>query len=179
MKNSIDKKTILIVSFFCLLLISCEEKALESADVNCFFQYEYVNYAWGYNHSGFTVTPSGEIYKFDKTTPWVFAEKGQIQLSDLLKNISISVKSETLISKTDMQSYLALATIAKTGTLSTPFSRGADMGAMVCKVFVPDETDPQNVFEEVILKQTGDWEKHNLKPEAAVISAWLTNLRPK
>jgi len=179
MKNSIDKKTIFIVSFFCLLLISCEEKALESADANCYFQYEYVNYAWGYNHSGFTVTPSGEIYKFDKTTPWVFAEKDQIQLSDLLKNISLSVKSETLISKTDMQSYLALATIAKTGTLSTPLSRGADMGSFVCKLFVPDETDPQKVFDEVILTQTGDWEKHNLKPEAASIADWLINLRLK
>ena len=179
MRHLLNKNTALFVSLLSILLISCEEKALESADANCYFQYEYVNYAWGYSHSGFTVTPSGEIYKFDKTTPWVFAEKGQIQLSDLLKNISLSVKSETLISKTDMQSYLALATIAKTGTLSTPFSRGADMGAMVCKVFVPDETDLQKVFEEVILKQTGDWEKHNLKSEAAVISAWLTSLRPK
>jgi hypothetical protein len=178
MRNSINKKAILFVFFTCFLLISCEEKALESGDANCYFQYEYVNYAWGYNHSGFTVTPSGEIYKFDKTTPWVFAEKGQIQLSDLLKNISLSVKAETLISKTEMQSYLALATIAKTGTLSAAVSRGADMGAMVCKVFVPDESNPQKVYNEVILTQTGDWEKHNLKSEAAVISNWLTSLRP-
>ena len=179
MGSSINKKAFVFVFLFCILLISCDEKVQESIDANCYFQYEYVNYAWGYGHSGFTVTPSGEIYKFDKTTPWVFADREHILLSDLLKNISLSVKADTLISKTDIQNYLSLVSVAKTGTLSTPVSRGADMGALVCKIFVPDGTDPQKVYDEVILTQTGDWEKHNLKPEAAVIADWLKNLHLK
>jgi len=96
-----------------------------------------------------------------------------------LKNISLSVKVDTLISKTDLQSYLTLAAIAKSGAISTPVSRGADMGAMVCKVFAPNESDPLKVYDEIILTQTGDWEKHNLKSEAAVIADWLKNLHLK
>ncbi len=171
-------------SFFIVLVVSvmtmsCTEKLTDNTDGNYYFQYEYVNNAWGYNHSGFTVTPSGEVYKFDKTTTWVFAQSNKLLLSDLLKNISLSVKADTLISKTDMQVYLALASIAKSGALSTPISRGADMGELVCKVFVPSTSDPQRVYDELILTQTGDSEMHNLKPESAVIADWLTNLHLK
>ena len=179
METNNFRKSFFILFVGIAMMNSCTEKLTESTDNtehNYYFQYEYVNNAWGYNHSGFTVTPSGEVYKFNTTTSWVFAQNNKISSSDLLKNISLSVKAETLISKTDMQSYLALASIAKTGTISTSVSRGADMGALLCKVFVPDESDPQKFFNEVVLSQTGDWEKHNLKPEATVIADWLTSL---
>ena len=174
-------------SFFFLVLVSlmtssCTDKLTDntgSTDRNYYFQYEYSNYAWGSNHSGFTVTPSGEVYKFNTTTSWVFAQNGKISSTDLLKNISLSIKADMLISKTEMQSYFALASIAKTGALSTPVSRGADMGAMVCKVFVPNDSDPQKVYDELILSQTGDSEMHNLKQEAAVLADWLTSLHLK
>ena len=77
------------IAAFVLLLIplfdaSCETEQIEESPVEGYFQFEYINYAWGYNHSGFTVTPAGEILSFDKTTPWAFADNGVI-LADSLK----------------------------------------------------------------------------------------------
>ena len=51
--------------------------------------------------------------------------------------------------------------------------RGADMGANICKIIVPDSI---NSYREVILSHSGDVEFHNLATEASVIAAWLTKM---
>jgi hypothetical protein len=60
--------------------------------------------------------------------------------------------------------------------MSEPVQRGADMGAIICKIIIPEPSDPKNIWHEVILAKTGDIEQHNLAPEATVIAQWLTNL---
>lgn len=171
------KRVYLLLFLGQLLLISCNEKLYESKQaVNCYFQYEYVNYAWGFNHSGFTITPAGEVFSFDKTTPWVFAENNKISLSALKSNIGASVKRDTLISETEIEHYQQLAISAATGKLSNPISRGADMGEIICKIIVPDTSDLQGEYREVILTETGDFDQHNLSPEAPVIAAWIKQI---
>ncbi|HEX2202755.1 MAG TPA: hypothetical protein VHG91_05645, partial [Longimicrobium sp.] len=51
--------------------------------------------------------------------------------------------------------------------------RGADMGATVRRCFLPDAS---GVYREVLLRQTGDWERENLSPAAARLSRWLDSL---
>jgi len=150
---------------------------MEVKQIDCYFQYEYVNYAWGFNHRGFTITPAGEVYLFDKTTPWIFAENNELPFSTLLKNISASVKKDTLISQKDMELLQQYAAYASVGKMSTPVVQGADIGALVCKIIVPDPTNPPNNYREVILTQTGDVETHNLSADASVIADWLSKLR--
>jgi hypothetical protein len=170
-------KTILILLLTIpLFQASCKRESLEISLVDAYFQYEYVNYAWGFNHSGYTITPGGEVFAFSTSTPWVFAENGVISFESLYKNLNASVKADTLLSKVELDLYKKLAASAKSGKLSDPVSRGADMGAILCKIIVPEENDPLN-FREIILTQTGDFEMHNLAPEAATIAAWLIRLK--
>lgn len=177
--NDLLRKRITILFLFLvpIFLTSCTEKMYEMTQEGCFFQYEYVNYAWGFSHSGFTITPSGEVYTFDKNTAWVFAQKDRLSMADLKKNIAASVKADTLIAKTDIDRYQQLALSAMSGTLSTAVSQGADMGGFICKIIVPDSSDPQNTYREVILTESGDFEQHNLAPEATIIAGWLIKLQ--
>jgi len=165
---------ILMTTFF---FISCDDKLLEQKKVDCYFQYEYVNYAWGFSHTGFTVTPDGEVFSFDNSTPWIFGDNSQLTLEELKKNISASVKADTLISRSDIEHYVQLAFFARSGKLSDPVSRGADMGERICKIIVHDTTDPQNGYREVLLTKNGDWDQSNLSPEAAIIAEWVSKLR--
>ena len=167
----------LILFFLPLILASCEEKFPKEKITEYYFQREYVNYAWGFSHSGFTITPSGEVYTFDKTTPWVFADHGKMTFASLRKNIAASVKADTLINKSEIESYQRLLSASLSGKLSEPASRGADMGETICKVIVIDSTDPSGGYHEVILTEDGDIEQHNLAPEASVIADWLTQLK--
>ncbi len=155
---------------------SCTDKQDEVALTECYFQYEYVNYAWGYQHSGFTITPAGEVYTFNRLTPWVFSKDSKISTADIRKNIVASVKMDTLISNSDISHYVKLALSASNGGLSQPVMQGADGGSYGCSVFIPEQ-DNTGSYRQVILTESGDWEQHNLAPEAAVLARWLTNLR--
>ena len=158
------------------LQCSCTDKQYQVTLTDCYFQYEYVNYAWGYQHSGFTITPTGEVYTFNRVTPWVFATEGKISTADLKKNMAASFKADTLINNSDLEYYTKLANAAGMGKLSKPVSQGADMGCYGCSVFIPD---PGNtlIYQQVILTESSDWEQHNLAPEAVVLAQWLTKLR--
>ncbi len=160
-----------------VFLASCDENHLEEIQIGCYFQYEYVNYAWGFSHAGFTITPEGEVFSFDVSTPWVFAENDKLSLSALRKNIKASVKVDTLISVTEINRYQQLVASAMSGKLTEPVSVGADMGGAVCKIIVPDTSGPRNGYREIILTENGDFERHNLSSEAAVIAEWLRTLR--
>ena len=160
-----------------LAAVSCNDTLSEEKQVACYFQYEYVNYAWGFNHSGFTITPAGELFSFVRTTPWVFAEKGKLSLTSLNKNLQASVKVDSLISNSDIVHYQQLAISAMAGKMSEPFNRGADMGAVIYKIIVPDTTNSMNGFLEIILTEKGDWERKNLAPEATLIAEWLAKLK--
>lgn len=166
------------ISIFLILLSvgSCQQVQVDQNKIDCYFQFEYVNHAWGFNHSGFYITPAGEMYTYDKTTPWIFAENNQIKRSDLLTNIGVSVKLDTLIGSVDLAHYQYLALIALDGKMSDLQMRGADMGVHLCKIIVPDSGGSPNDYREIILSQTGDTETHNLTPEAFMITEWLVGI---
>jgi hypothetical protein len=163
--------------FFVLLSLgSCQQVQVNQNKIDCYFQVEYVNHAWGFNHSGFYITPAGEMYTYDKATPWIFAENNHIQRSDLLTNIGVSKKQDTLIGSIDLEHYHYLALMALDGKMSDIQMRGADMGLHLCKIIVPNSGVLPNDYREVILSQTGDTETHNLAPEAALITEWLVGI---
>jgi hypothetical protein len=170
------KKTFVLLILVQLFFVSCDEIQLKEKTVDCYFQYEYVNYAWGFNHSGFTITPSGEVFSFNKSTAWVFADNNKLSSANLKKNIEASLKLDTLIKKSDLDYYQQLAFDAFSGKLSEPVQRGADMGEIICKIIVPDTVDPLGDYSEVMLTEKGDFDRNNLSPEAATIAEWLTNL---
>ena len=179
MRHIIFKISILL--FMITIMGSCITAPFEIPfnKVDCYFQYEYINYAWGFNHSGFTITPTGEIYTFDKTTPWFFAEKNQLSLTALQNNIKASVKKDTLIGFTELDYSQHLVSLAMAGEMSDTIRRGADMGETICKIIVPWPAQSSNSYKEVILSETGDIEFHNLAPQAALIAEWLNSIHKR
>jgi len=171
------RKLFVLLVLIALFLGSCKKNQPDLVQNGCYFQYEYVNYAWVYQHSGFTITPEGEVYTFDKSTPWVFADNDKLTLEAFKKNIESSIKMDTLINATDIERYQQLANSAITGKISDPVYMGADGGAAIYKLIVPISSVSQIGYKEVILSERGDAERNNLSPEAAVITAWMSKLR--
>jgi len=166
-------KIAILLFFSNLLAWSCHDPLIEVKSGSYYFQYEYINHAWGFNHFGFIITPAGEMYTYNSKTPWAFSENGLLSADSLRNNLKASLKKDTTINTTEMESYQRLATSVISGKISEHLIRGADMGANICKIIVPDSI---NSYREVILSHSGDVEFHNLATEASVIAAWLTKM---
>ena len=81
-----------------------------------------------------------------------------------------------MISNTDMLNYQRHASYTIEGKVSEMVMRGADMGARICKIIIPDSANPLKSYHEIILTHRGDTEFQNLTPKAAVIAAWLPKM---
>jgi hypothetical protein len=171
--NRVKAFMLLLIS---LLQASCTNESIEINPLEAYFQYESVNYTWGFSHNGFTIKPTGEILMFEKSTPWTFAENNLISKESFLKNLNASTNKDTLIDSSEIDLYNKLAAYAATGKLSDPVNRGADMGAAIRKIIIPDKDNPLN-YREILLTQTGDIEIHNMTPQALAITDWLNKIK--
>ena len=62
---------------------------LSSENQQILFQYEYVNYAWGYQHNGFIIDNEGKILTYNNPENWNFREKeSNLTEAQVAENIS-------------------------------------------------------------------------------------------
>ena len=171
-------QAVVLLIFIMVLGGSCHNYLAEVKSSDYYFEYEYLNRAWGFNHFGFIITPEGKMYTFDKATPWAFPQKGVLSVDSLNYNISRCIKKDTIISRSHLENYKHLAGFASVGKITPVVVKGADMGVRICKILVPDSTNVVKSYREIVLTHNGDTECHNLAPEAWVIAEWLTKMRP-
>ena len=158
-----------------LLVTPGQEDKIEHIGVDGYFQFEFIKYENEFNHHGFTVAPRGEIYSFDKRTPWTFAENNIIHKESLLGNLTASSLIGTHIKPEELEVYFKLVSNVVGEKLSEPVNNGDGNGAVIRKIIIPDKENP-SIYREYLLSQTGDIEKHNLAPAAEIISEWLNKI---
>jgi len=82
-----------VSSVICVvLLMSCEKQEVNDTFPNArqlvLFQVEYINYAWGFSHSGFLIDSSGVVSLFKYPGDWHHPDSaGYISISDMEDNI--------------------------------------------------------------------------------------------
>jgi hypothetical protein len=159
-----------------LSLTPGEEEEAKHISVSGYFQHEYINRYESFNHKGFTITHSGGIYLFDKTTPWTFAENSIIKKVSLLRNINASLKSEKLISLDELEVYYKLSVNIVNEKLSDPVLKSNQRGITIRKVIIPIVDNSSN-FREILLTQSGDIERCNRAPATEIITDWLNKIK--
>ncbi|MGQ8335942.1 hypothetical protein ACUNWD_05275 [Sunxiuqinia sp. A32] len=150
-----------------------EEFTLE--DKTIYFQYEYVNNAWGYQHNGFIVDQDGNIYEYDQPENWNFAENNKISKADFEANLSKAELSSSSLTETELENMQELALKASTGNLTELKSVMADAGADVYAVYIADTND--NYLTYKLLQMRGDNYQKNTTNAADEITDWLIGIR--
>jgi hypothetical protein len=168
------KREFAFMFIFILFLSGCEkDDALQShPDQLVLFQVEYVNYAWGYSHSGIVIDSAGNVGYFRLPESWHTPDSlGYISESDMndnfrpLKDVPVTVEKEALIK------YYAMLPEASQGELSKTVNRMADDGATVYSGFLYLPSIKK--YKQVLIRQWGDWEIENYSPDAEEIFKWL------
>jgi hypothetical protein len=141
-----------------------------------FCERSYTNHARGYQYRGIYVDSGGAVFSFrhargDSRLLRVHADSMTEQA--LLARYAPGRTRAATVPAAEMAQRYAQVLQAREGAPSDRRRRGADMGAVVTRCYLPDAA---GVYREVLLRQTGDWQRENTSPAAAQLSRWLDSL---
>lgn len=136
------------------------------------FQYEYINYAWGFRHNGFFLDQDGRIVSFKQPEKWIFPDStGLLTKADLQYNLAQCdsvfgrVNQRELDNNYDKIQDVRLGTILDNGLIM------ADAGTGVMSAWYWN--DKLRSYENVFLMSNGDRSRVNTHPDVKGIVEFL------
>lgn len=136
------------------------------------FQFEFINHAWGYQHRGWLIDSSGNVYCYDSPDNWTHCDnEGFISESAMSQNIQEANSVCLQIERHLLASRFALIEDASKGEISDPVNEMNDAGTSGFYGFVyyPEE----RIYQRILLKQIGDFRVENNSEEASILYNWL------
>lgn len=173
MKKFIER-TIL---FFLLIvtLTGCKKNYLISDKQEILFQFEYVNYAWGYQHNGFLIDKEGNILTYNNPEGWNFPDKEfGLTVNQVLENINICKLSGKKVSKSELQKYTNYIENIASSKVSALKNVAADAGSIkyICYLFSEDS----GMYKGSIIKMEGDFTCENLNFYTKKVTTWMKDI---
>ena len=171
------RKILALLPLFALAFTACEDKDFSTSDVKqlVLFQIEFVNYAWGYNHSGIIIDSAGNVRRFSFPEIWHSADStGYITEHDMNENLAQAGNPLITVGRDTLMHYFRKLDEAAGGKLSDPYNRMADAGETVFSgyFYFPAERK----YKTILIKRWGDWCVDNYSKEADEIYNWLTSV---
>ncbi len=169
------KKTVIPIAIVILtgLLLSCtKERCNCEKDQPVLFQYEYINFAWGYRHHGFMITADGNIHGFRQPAGWKECDStGLISSADLEFNLN---QCDTLFGAVDTDSLVGFFNQVeeiRTGEIQDIELNIADAGTGVFSAWYWNSE--AEMYEKVFLISNGDANMRNTNSKVLPLVEWL------
>lgn len=174
-----NKKLNLFILIIVLITLSCKkEDSLQKSDIpqKILFQYEYRNWAWGYQHGGWFIDSKRSIYGYNLPETWIETNSiGDISENDLMSNLNQYDTIFTyIIDQTDIVKYKNLISSAKEGELSEAVNTANDFGSPVLYCYTYDQEN--TMYTRVLLAMQGDFTQYNQHPDAIILTNWLIEI---
>ena len=168
-------RKILIYSFFFLasiiFFLSCEKNYSSltqdiQIDSPILFAKIYVNYAWGYQYSGWYVDLEGQIYEFDEDIEPKLDITHNATISEevLLESLQSASKTEVYLDLHVLSEMIKLINPSCQGKLTDPQNVCMDFGKISYFTFIRNQKG--DIYRSILVYQAGDWALKNLQPEA-------------
>lgn len=142
------------------------------------FQYEYVNYAWGYQHSGFIIDQEGRVLTYSQPEGWHFPGKEMELSSDEIEdNISKCTDTGILIDPAELRRYSSYITNLAKSDVSALKNTGADMGTVEYVCYTLNEANGR--YTRHLIRMEGDFTRENLNIYAKKVTAWMKDLNTR
>lgn len=167
------KKLFTLITLSLLLSTGCRETFF-LAEQEVYFQYEYINHAWGYQHSGFFIDKDGHVLEYELPDSWNFPDEYMIIPADLLhENISKCKGSGKNIPLKEVERYASYIPNIASSKLTSPKREGADMGTFQ---FVCYQLLDNGKYKIHLISQEGDFSRENLNFYSKRVVAWMKEI---
>lgn len=154
---------------------SCRTPLLPSQ--NYLFEVEYINHAWGYQHSGIVIEQNGEMFRYSWGTSspyWTPTPNELYSLIELETKFNHNRQLIRILPKDTIAAMVGLNSTATVGSYSDTVAVGADAGAVLFSIYQFDSSTQR--YQRIPLRLTGDYTFERKSDAATVIANWLEKL---
>lgn len=139
------------------------------------FQYEYINYAWGYRHHGFLIDSKGKVWGFGQPEKWTFPDtSGYMTRIGLEYNLALCDTLCGSVELKELQEQYSKIPDIQTGTIKDHGQVMFDAGLGVFTSWIWNEKMER--YEPVFLISNGDVFRENSHPATSKVVEWLKSI---
>lgn len=166
---------IFLLPLLILLLTGCKKNYVINEKQKILFQYEYVNYAWGYQHSGFIIDNEGNVLTYENPENWNFQDNSLI-LSEMQvsENISKCRRSGKKIPQEELQKYTSYIKNISLSKITAMKNVAADAGSI--EYFCYQYYEGNGTYKGCLIKMEGDFTCENLNLHAKKVAEWMKEI---
>ncbi|HWV29901.1 MAG TPA: hypothetical protein VN038_09625 [Dyadobacter sp.] len=159
-----------------IALPACSDDEISVSDEQeILFEVNYVNYAWGFQNTGFLIDKTGRVRTYDKPKDWKFAEDGPFTVAEMDERVSKTTVSKYTVPANELSQYVSKMRQVSDKEFTKPVNAGADMGASAYYVYRYDTGS--KTYQAVLLQSVGDNNVYNKDSDAKQIADWLVKVR--
>ena len=166
-----------IILFLLLAIVSagCKKNNVISEKQAILFQVDYINYAWGYQHTGFIIDNAGDILTYKNPEEWNFPDK-EFELSEdqVKANLEHCVKTGGKINTEELRKYAGYIKNISSSKVTAPKNVAADAGSLK---FICYQFDEKTLtYKGCLIKMEGDFTSENLNFFSKKVTMWLKDI---
>lgn len=172
--KSYSEKIFFAFSLF-LIITGCKKNNIINDKQAILFQFDYINYAWGYQHNGYIIDKEGNVLTYNNPEVWNFPDNDfSLSESQVAQNIGNCLPSNKKISKEELQKYTNYIKNIASSKVSALKNVAADAGSseFICYQF----SEITGMYKGYIIKMEGDFTCENLNFYSKKIAAWMKGI---
>jgi hypothetical protein len=158
-----------------ILIISCKKHGYSNENKEILFQYEYINYAWGYQHNGFIIDNQGNVLTYSNPENWNFTDKDLTLTEEQVdQNISLCNHSGKKISEAELRKYSGYIKNIASSQVTALKNVAADAGSgeFVCYLF----SESTRSYKRYLIKMEGDFTCENMNFYSKKVVNWMKEI---
>ncbi len=158
--------------FFLLAISSCRKNYEINDSQILLFQYDYVNYTWGYQHMGFLIDDEGTILTYYNPEEWNFPDIDLVlSEKEANENIERCTPAGKKIEEQELQKFINYIRFIASSKVTAVKHVAADAGTteFICYQFSEDT----GTYKGYLVKMEGDFACENLNFYSKKVVAWL------
>lgn len=163
---------IITVIFF---FAGCKRNYAISERQAILFQYDYINYAWGYEHNGFLIDTAGNVLLFNNPEVWNFTDNDfSLSEAQMRENMKSCRNSGRKIQKEELKKYSGYINNIVLSKITALKNVAADAGTseFICYQFSVNT----GMYKGCLIKREGDFTCENLNFFSKKVASWMKEI---
>ena len=153
----------------------CKKNYAISDRQSILFEYEYVNYAWSYQHYGFIIDNDGNVLAYSNPDSWNFPDR-ELRISEdhVAENIAACTHTGIKIQKQELLKYSSHIKNIAASKVTALRNVADDAGSAeyICYQY----SENSKMYKGTIIKMEGDFTCENLNFYSKKVSEWMKSI---